>query len=97
MNFDHKAKYAVVAACVTLLVCGIGFRFAVARAQAFLAKEPVPLRNPLTSIPKQLSDWEAGGQDVQLTAELEEALGTRKYIDRAYVLADSTSSVETWR
>lgn len=95
MNFDHKAKYAVVAACVTLLVCGIGFRFAVARAQAFLAKEPVPLRNPLTSIPKRLRDWEASGQDVKLTAEYEETLGTRKYIDRAYVRAMGTNNEQT--
>ncbi len=95
MNFDHKAKYALMAACVTLLVCGIGFRYAVDSAQAFLAKEPVPLRNPLTSIPKRLRDWEAGGQDVKLTAEIEEALGTRKYLDRAYVRSTGRNRDQT--
>ena len=92
MTFDHRAKYAAVAACATLLVCGIGFRLAIDSAQAFLAKELVPLRNPLTSIPKRLHDWEAAGPDVKLTAEYEESLGTRKYIDRAYRREMGTSN-----
>ena len=85
MMFDRNAKSAFIAAVATLLLCGLGFRFAVREAQAFLAKAPVDLRIPLTAIPKRLHHWEAGGQDAKLTAELEEALGTRKYIDRAYV------------
>ncbi len=83
--FDRMAKPALIVAVATLLVCGLGFRFAVRAAHAFLAKAPVELRLPLTEIPKRLHHWEATGPDAQLTAEVEEALGTRKYIDRAYV------------
>ena len=85
MMFDRNVKPAFIAAVATLLVCGVGFRFAVRQAQAFLAKAPVALRNPLTAIPKRLSLWEAGGQDKTLTVELEQELGTRQYLDRAYV------------
>ncbi len=83
--FDRSVKPAFIAAVATLLVCGIGFRFAVRQAQAFLAKAPVELRNPLTAIPKRLSTWEAGGQDKTLTVEMEQELGTRQYLDRVYV------------
>jgi len=85
MIFDRQARAALVAASVTLLICGIGFRIAVREAQAVLAKEPVDLRRQLTSIPKQLGAWRSTGEDRMLTAELEEALGTRKYLDRIYV------------
>ncbi len=83
--FDRSVKPAFIAAVATLLVCGVGFRFAVRQAQAFLAKAPVELRNPLTAIPKRLSLWEAGGKDQTLTVEMEQELGTRQYLDRAYV------------
>ncbi len=83
--FDRNVKPAFIAAVATLLVCGIGFRFAVRQAQAFLAKAPVELRNPLTAIPKRLALWEAGGQDQTLTVEMEAELGTRQYLDRSYV------------
>ena len=85
MTFDRQARAALVAASVTLLICGIGFRIAVREAHAVLAKEPVKLRRQLTSIPKQLGAWRSSGEDRMLTAELEEALGTRKYLDRVYV------------
>ena len=82
--FDRSVKPAFVAAVATLLICGVGFRFAVRQAQAFLDKAPVELRTPLTSIPKRLSLWEAGGQDKTLTVEMEQELGTRQYLDRVY-------------
>ena len=85
MTFDRQARAALVAAIATLLICGIGFRIAVRGAQAVLAKEPVQLRSQLTAIPKRLGPWRATGEDRMLTAELEEALGTRKYLDRVYV------------
>ena len=84
MMFDRSVKPAFIAAVATLLVCGVGFRFAVRQAQAFLAKAPVELRNPLTAIPKRLSLWEASRPDETLTAELEQELGTRQYLDRVY-------------
>ena len=43
MSFDRQAPLALIVACVTLAVCGIGFRYAVHAANAFLEKKPVPL------------------------------------------------------
>jgi hypothetical protein len=82
--FDRQAKPALVVTAVTLLVCGVGFRFAARAAEAYFAKQPVPLRRQLTSIPKQLGPWRYIGQDITLTAELEESLGTSFYLDRVY-------------
>jgi hypothetical protein len=85
MMFDRQARLALLVAAVTLAVCGVGFRFAARAVDAYFAKSPVPLRSPLTSIPKTLGSWRASGQDVTLTAELEESLGTPFYLDRTYV------------
>jgi hypothetical protein len=82
--FDRQAKLALAVTVVTLVACGVGFRFAAQAARAYFAKEPVELRLPLTRISKQLGPWQATGQDVPLTAELEESLGTSFYLDRTY-------------
>jgi len=84
MMFDRQAKPALVVTAVTLVVCGVGFRFAARAAEAYFAKQPVELRQQLTSIPKQLGPWRSAGQDVTLTAEVEESLGTSDYLDRKY-------------
>jgi hypothetical protein len=84
MMFDRQARLALVVTAVTLAVCGVGFRFAARAAEAYFAKQPVELRQPLTSIPKQLGPWRAAGQDITLTAEIEESLGTSYYLDRVY-------------
>jgi hypothetical protein len=84
MMFDRQAKAALIVTAVTLAVCGIGFRFAARAARAYFAKQPVDLRQPLTKIPRQLGSWRATGKDVELTAEIEESLGTSFYIDRVY-------------
>ena len=82
--FDRNAKFAFIALTVTLVGMGIGFRFAVASFNAFLAKEPVELRAQLTTIPLRLGDWRAQGEGPPLTAEVIEELGTDQYIDRRY-------------
>ncbi len=85
MMFDGQARAALVVVTATLAVSGVGFRYAVRAANAYLAKQPVPLRKPLTSIPQQIGPWVAQGGDLKLTAEVEEALGTQHYFDRVYV------------
>jgi hypothetical protein len=85
MMFDRQARLALVVTVVTLVTCGVGFRFAAQAARAYFSKEPVELRLPLTRIPKQLGPWRATGQDLTLTAEVEEALGTTSYLGRTYV------------
>lgn len=83
--FDRRAPLALVVAVLTLLASGVGFRYAVLAARAHLQKQTVDLRAPLDSVPTRLGDWEATGEDVELTAEVEEALGTDKFLSRAYV------------
>ncbi len=84
MMFDRQAKPALVVTAVTLMVCGVGFRFAARAAEAYFAKQPVDLRHPLTRIPRQLGPWRSTGPDVTLTVEVEESLGTSSYLDRVY-------------
>ncbi|MHC4128777.1 MAG: hypothetical protein ACYSWT_04265 [Planctomycetota bacterium] len=82
--FDRQARLALVVTVVTLVACGVGFRFAAQAARAYFAKQPLELRLPLTRISKQLGPWRAVGQDITLTAELTESLGTSFYLDRTY-------------
>lgn len=84
MNFDRSAKWALLVASITLATCGVGFRYGVTAANAYLEKRPVPLQQPLDNIPKRLGDWVATGEDQKLTAEVEEALGTAHQLTRAY-------------
>ncbi len=85
MMFDRSAKLALLVAATTLAICGVGFRIAVRAVNAYLEKQPVPLRDQLTNIPKRLGAWHATGEDIHLTVELEEALGTADVLDRTYV------------
>ncbi len=85
MNLDHHAKRALIVVCLTLLVSGIGFRFAARSAEAHLEKKPVALRSPLRNIPQWLGPWRATGEDEKLTVEMEEQLGSDQYINRLYV------------
>lgn len=94
MVFDRHSKAALVVAILTLAVCGIGFRYGIRALNAYLQKEPVPLRDQLRSIPKRLGSWQAIGEDGELTVELEEALGTPHYLDRGYAL-DTGGRVRT--
>lgn len=85
MMYDRQAPAALAVTSLTLLACGIGFRFAVHAADLYLRKEAVELRIQLSNIPKRLGQWTASGPDGKLTAEVEEVLGTAQYLDRWYV------------
>lgn len=87
--FDRQAKAAFVVLCISLLVCGIGFRAAIAYLNITLKKEPVQLREHFASIPRTLGSWKAVGNDVVLSAETVEELGTKIYLDRRYTHGDS--------
>ncbi len=93
MIFDRQARAALIVVTATLAASGVGFRYAVRAANAHLAKQPVPLRKPLTSIPQRLGTWVSQGGDLKLTAEVEEALGTQHYFDRYYVREGETAGV----
>ncbi len=51
LRFDGHAKAAFVAACFTLILCGVGFGAAVKALNVYLKKEPVELRHELSIIP----------------------------------------------
>jgi len=88
MNFDRSAKWALLAACMTLAVCGVGFQVLVRSWDYYLLKEPVDLRRPLSTISKTLAGWNARGDDAHFSKEMEEELGTQLYLDRDYVRED---------
>lgn len=83
--FDRQFKAALIVAGATLVVFGVGFRSAVGYLNVYLTKLPVPLREPLSDLPRRLGPWESVDQDRQLTKEMVEQLGTDSYLDRVYV------------
>jgi hypothetical protein len=83
--FDGSAKRAFVVAALVLIVCGAGFRASVRRLGVYLQKEPIELRQRLSSIPKSIGGWAVVGDDVMLDAAMVEALGTDRYLNRTYI------------
>ena len=93
MIFDPQARSALIVATLTLGISAIGFNYGVRAARYYLQKEVVPLRAPLTTIPRKLGDWKAHGLDKRLTVELEEELGTEDYLDRRYLKDETDPAV----
>lgn len=71
--------------CISLLVCGVGFRAAIHYLNITLQKEEVPLRDHFATIPRTLGPWRAVGEDGIIPAETVESLGTNQYLNRNYV------------
>ena len=86
MLFDRQARSAFIIACVTLALCGVGFRSAVGYLNVYLKKEPIELRAHLATIPKTLGRWKAVGERAPLDAAVIETLGTDQYIERVYAV-----------
>ncbi|MBL1218203.1 MAG: exosortase-associated EpsI family protein [Planctomycetes bacterium] len=63
-----------------------GFRVAQKEMRAVLIKKPVPLRHSFSELPRHVGDWQRIGSDAELTAEVEESLGTDLYLSRDYAL-----------
>jgi hypothetical protein len=76
---------AFVVAAGLLLVAAIGLNAAVGSLKLHFKKEPVPLKHELGTIPARLGSWVQVSQDKALDKEVEDALGTEKYIFRWYV------------
>jgi len=76
---------AFLLATVLLLAAAIGLNTAVARLQVHFKKLPLPLAHDLTTIPKQFGNWVQVSVDQPLDAELQQELGTDKYIFRDYI------------
>ena len=88
MLFDRQAKYALVAACLALLVSSMAFRYAVGALNIYLRKEPVALRGSFTTISRTAGQWVQVGEDSPLDDAVLLELGTRDTLSRVYVLND---------
>lgn len=86
LRFDARAGKALIACCATLLICGVGFRLAVAQLNIYLRKQPVEMRETFATLPSTLGSWTAFGTDVKYDEAMLEQLGTRNTISRSYVL-----------
>ncbi len=70
---------------VLLAVCALGLNAAIAMLKLHLIKQPVALRQSLSDIPQKMGDWLQVSYDEPLDHELQDTLGTDKYIFRDYV------------
>lgn len=86
MRVEAGFKPAFIVACATLLAGAVGFRAVALAVNAFLLKEPAPLREPLGTIPSTLGSWKSIGADSQLDDAMIEALGTKFYLNRVLAL-----------
>jgi hypothetical protein len=71
-----------------LLVAAVTLNGATRYMELYFKKLPLPLAKPVDTIPSKLGPWIQVSKDTPLEHELEEVLGTDKYIFRDYV--DST-------
>ncbi len=90
MLFDRQARSAFIIACVTLALCGVGFRSAVGYLNVYLKKEPIELRAHLATIPKTLGRWKDVSEARPVDAAVIETLGMDQYLDRLYVADDAS-------
>jgi hypothetical protein len=79
----RRPAFVVVAA--VLLVAAIGLNAAVNFMALHFKKEPVALAHELGTIPGRIGTWVQVTQDQPLDSEMEDVLGTNKYIFREYV------------
>ena len=87
MLFERTVRATFLAVCATLLVGGLGLRWAMQRFDVYLRKEPVEMRGAFATIPATLGRWQKVGEDVVMDAATVEQLGTSQYlkIGRAHV------------
>ena len=76
---------AFVAVAVVLLVAALGLNAAVTTLKLHFKKEPVPLKHELGTVGSRFGSWVQVSQDKALDKEVQDALGTDKYIFREYV------------
>jgi hypothetical protein len=76
---------AFVAAVLVLGVAAVGLNAAVGYMRLHFKKQPVALRKELAMLPSSLGPWKQVSQDEALEHEIQDVLGTEKYIFRDYV------------
>ena len=68
-----------------LFIAALTLNGAVQMMKLHFRKEPVSLRHPLDEIPQQMGPWLQVSKDEPLDKEMQDVLGTEKYIFRDYV------------
>jgi hypothetical protein len=79
----HQPSFIIAA--VVLLIAALTLNGAVEMMKLHFRKEPVALRHPLDEIPAQMGPWLQVSKDEPLDKELQDTLGTDKYVFRYYV------------
>ena len=74
-----------VVVTVVLLVAALGLNAAVTTMKLHFKKEPVPLKHELGTVPSRFGSWVQVTPDQALDKEMQDVLGTDKYIFRNYV------------
>ena len=75
---------AFVVVAIILLTCAVGLNGATHFLQLHFKKLPVPLAMPLNSVPERLGPWVQVSIDQTIAHEMQEVLGTDKYVFRDY-------------
>src|SRR2546423_11416593 len=83
MTVLKQPTFLIVA--VVLLAAAVGLNAAVNVLKLHFKKEPVALARPLAAIPDRFGTWVQVSQDQPLDKEMQDVLGTDKYIFRDYV------------
>lgn len=86
------AQPSFITVTIVLLVAAVTLNAATRYMQLYFKKLPLPLAKPVETIPTRLGPWVQVSKDSTLEHEIEEVLGTDKYIFRDYV--DSTKVSE---
>ena len=76
---------AFVIVTLVLLVSAVGLNGATQYLHLHFKKQAVPLARPLNSFPEQIGAWAQVSIDEPIAHEMQEVLGTDKYIFRDYV------------
>src|SRR5207237_789363 len=72
-------------AVAVLGIAAVGLNAATQFLHVTFQKKPVPLAMELTAIPARLGPWEQASVDTPLAVDMEESLGTKRYIFRDYL------------
>jgi len=83
-------RLSYVLSLVIMVACGAGMTAGIYYAGIHLKKKPIeaPGNRALISLPTETPSWKQVGTDKLESAEVEETLGTKNYITRAYVRRD---------
>jgi hypothetical protein len=79
----RQPQFVLVA--IVMLVAAVGLNASVQFLKLHFKKEAIPLARDLRAIPERFGSWVQVSEDKPLSSEIEDVLGTDKYIFREYV------------